>query len=287
MKIKASTDLVAVGWSVADTSRVLGYKTSATMCLYGVRAIKGRERTPERVRRMAEMAKEGKTLVEIGLEYGLTRERIRQIFVKNGFSTTEGRTIAKGQRDVQRILRQRKARDAKTVSTFGVSYEELSRINEGLPPSDNRSRAHRWNRQKLSAAYRGIPWSLSFLEWCAIWDASGKWELCGRGKGRYCMSRHADAGAYEVGNVRICTNEENITEGYKTRTPAQRQSVNVGLGIIRERAAAALAMADEGKTNEEIANHLGLSRSYVRNILAIGRRKRRDAIPLETLACPA
>lgn len=68
-------------------------------------------------------------------------------------------------------------------------------------------RLHRWN-----ATQRGIPFLLSFEEWREIWLASGKWLERGTRKGRYCMARYGDQGAYEIGNVRICLAEENRAE---------------------------------------------------------------------------
>jgi hypothetical protein len=41
---------------------------------------------------------------------------------------------------------------------------------------------------------------------------SGKWSQCGNRHGEYCMARFGDQGAYEIGNVRICSFEENCAE---------------------------------------------------------------------------
>lgn len=66
---------------------------------------------------------------------------------------------------------------------------------------------HRANAQK-----RRIPFLLSFEEWWEIWQASGKWDRRGNRRGRYCMARYSDQGAYEVGNVSICLIETNRAE---------------------------------------------------------------------------
>ena len=65
---------------------------------------------------------------------------------------------------------------------------------------------------KSHAKRRGIPFLLTFEEWWAVWEQSGKWEQRGFRKGQYVMARFADQGAYEVGNVRICTVSENALE---------------------------------------------------------------------------
>lgn len=68
---------------------------------------------------------------------------------------------------------------------------------------------------KDSAKRRDIPFLLTFEDWWSVWDASGKWKERGLGSDQYCMARNGDAGAYEIGNVRICTGRENRAEARK------------------------------------------------------------------------
>lgn len=74
-------------------------------------------------------------------------------------------------------------------------------------------------KHKVRANYRGIPFVLTFEEWWEIWDKSGHWEERGRGTGSYVMSRVADLGGYEVGNVFIQTSRQNIIDGTTGKTP--------------------------------------------------------------------
>jgi hypothetical protein len=67
----------------------------------------------------------------------------------------------------------------------------------------------RYREQRASAQRRGIPFLLTFEEWWRIWEDSGHWAERGRQRGQYCMARHGDQGAYEVGNVTICLDYEN------------------------------------------------------------------------------
>ena len=57
-----------------------------------------------------------------------------------------------------------------------------------------------------------IEMHLTFDQWLEIWLSSGKWELRGRGTGKYVMSRVDDLGHYELGNVKIALNADNIRE---------------------------------------------------------------------------
>ena len=68
-------------------------------------------------------------------------------------------------------------------------------------------------QQKSNAVLRGIEFKLTFEDWLRIWVESGKLHLRGRGKDKYCMCRIGDAGAYEIGNVFVAMNSQNISEG--------------------------------------------------------------------------
>ena len=57
---------------------------------------------------------------------------------------------------------------------------------------------------KSSAKQRGIPFRLTFEEWWALWQASGRWDERGRLGRQYCMARRSDQGGFEAGNVFIC-----------------------------------------------------------------------------------
>lgn len=63
-----------------------------------------------------------------------------------------------------------------------------------------------------AAKRRGIGFTLTFEEWCNIWEQSGKWEQRGRCKGQYVMSRIGDAGDYAIGNVFIQPSENNVID---------------------------------------------------------------------------
>jgi hypothetical protein len=69
-----------------------------------------------------------------------------------------------------------------------------------------------YNAHIGNARQRGIAFLLTFKEWWAIWEASGKWEQRGYHRGQYVMARNGDVGPYAVGNVRICTGAENSAE---------------------------------------------------------------------------
>jgi hypothetical protein len=84
--------------------------------------------------------------------------------------------------------------------------------------------AYAMHRRKAKA--RDVPFLLTFEEWWSIWRTSGKWEQRGRRKGQYVMARFCDVGPYAVGNVRICTNQENNAECIRHFSPECRQRMS-------------------------------------------------------------
>lgn len=66
--------------------------------------------------------------------------------------------------------------------------------------------------QKDRAKARGIKWDMTFDQWFKIWTESGHLHERGCRKGQYVMARFGDKGPYAIGNVKICTVEENRKE---------------------------------------------------------------------------
>jgi hypothetical protein len=88
----------------------------------------------------------------------------------------------------------------------------------------------KYGSQERNAAIRGIEWTFTFESWSAVWAASGKWHLRGRGRDQCVMARNRDAGPYEPGNVYITTNAENMKDYYAYSGRVRRPQVPVGKG---------------------------------------------------------
>jgi hypothetical protein len=101
---------------------------------------------------------------------------------------------------------------------FGCSYEEALLVNGGLALDASGSMAKAYSAQRYHAAYRGVAWEMTFLEWAHIWTESGLWERRGKLAGCYCMARHGDTGPYAAGNVSIQPVEVNNSDGRKRAT---------------------------------------------------------------------
>ena len=156
-----------------------------------------------RAENMSAMYRQGLTLEKIGSQFGLTRERVRQIL--------RGRGVAKSdsQRPKMTALKRRQRaaiREARCLEKYGHSLDVMDQLRK-----DGVLTAFR--AQRSAAKLRGIEWTLDFPTWLAIWQMSGKLHLRGRGIGKYVMSRVRDDGGYELGNVHIQLATENNREG--------------------------------------------------------------------------
>ncbi len=151
---------------------------------------------------MAELYKSGKTLREIGEQYGCSLKYIHGCLKEIGISYRDGGRLklAEG-RKATRLAH----RDAVCVQKFGCSLEEY------LPLRGKISRA--FSAQKRNAGVRGIAWEFTLPEWWNFWIQSGRWNERGRGAG-YMMCRKGDEGPYAIGNVFIATGRENSAQAY-------------------------------------------------------------------------
>lgn len=206
----------------------------------------------ERALRMVEMMKQGLTLQKVGEHFGITRERVRQIITKAGHKDARRALLDADKAECE--ARKAAAFEARIREKWGVPIDVWRQCRaDGL--------VRMYESQKAHAGMRAIEWRLTFGQWLAIWQASGKLGLRGRGKGRYCMSRIKDAGGYVLGNVHIQLATENSREAvekWRGKTKANRGvfllypgtsrpwcaragKVNLGRHATEEEAAAARA----------------------------------------------
>lgn len=167
---------------------------------------------------MCELYRCGQTLAQIGSQYGLTRERVRQLISRHGLNRDRGgatiRAIAVArQRSADRREREEQ-RYQRWLECSKESFHDLTGMywhwgaKEGV-----KNPGVAFLQQKRNAIKRGIEWHMTFPEWWRVWRESGKWELRGRGTG-YCMAREGDSGPYAPGNVYICTVGQNFSDSY-------------------------------------------------------------------------
>lgn len=93
----------------------------------------------------------------------------------------------------------------------------------------------KYTSHKSSAKFRGIDFKLTFEEWFDIWQKSGHYHERGIGKGSYVMSRIGDKGGYEVGNVFIQSNSDNVKQATHTGPKNLRHSAETKLLFSEQR----------------------------------------------------
>lgn len=165
----------------------------------------------------------GLTLAAIGDHFHVTRERVRQILAKHGVTARDGgirvRTAARKDRDAR-------MRDLRCLAKWGLSYVEFQTLSPKV--------REQYRHQKISARNRGIGFTLTLAEWLRIWNDSGKWERRGRTGDLYCMARIRDTGPYELGNVKIVTNRENVSEYARAKVAGTRlPTCRIATGVYR------------------------------------------------------
>lgn len=156
-----------------------------------------------RSEKMATMYRQGVTLEKIGSQFNLTRERVRQCLKKLGIASTQGGQSVNVK--LRRVHVER-SREARSLAKYGLPSAAVQQLRK-----DRVLRGY--ETQKKNAARRGVEWDLDFASWFAVWQASGKLHLRGRGKGHYVMSRIRDDGGCALGNVHIQLSTDNNREG--------------------------------------------------------------------------
>lgn len=155
-----------------------------------------------RANKIAAMYKQGLTLAKIGTQFGLTRERVRQILRKHGVLKSDSPRPKMAALKRQRLDA---SREAQCLEKYGHPLDVVAQLRQdGVLAA--------FLNQKKASHIRGIDWNLDFQTWLAIWQLSGKLHLRGRGIGKYVMSRVRDDGGYELGNVHIQLATENSRE---------------------------------------------------------------------------
>lgn len=176
-----------------------------------------RDIAPDRHLTMASLYREGLSLQQIGDQYGMTRERVRQILkYECGMTRSEGGIF---ERSRQRKLAKIEARH-RYSKTILCALRKLGRELMLGGMHRDRTPLGAFRRQRTNAKTRGIEWRLTLTQWWEIWQRSGHWDERGRGHA-YAMCRYGDKGPYAVNNVYIATNSQNIKHYYaRTRIEA-------------------------------------------------------------------
>lgn len=154
---------------------------------------------------ICEAYKSGKTLREVAVIYGISRERVRQILEENGLNGRDGGIHS-------RLEKKKQAAERKFFEKYGCSKQKFEEV-KGHYKEKSKSPWHAYKSQRRNAKSRGVEWNINFWDWWCLWEESGKWESRGRGNDHYCMCRKGDEGDYSKGNVYIASAVHNSSLG--------------------------------------------------------------------------
>lgn len=246
--LRASAALRAAGFTEQEILHALVVPTAQYR-------IVSRKTGPDlRRERMVLLYKEGKTLEEIGVEFGVTRERVRQI-IRLGRSHG-GKCVITEQRTQDRLKAKKDRRDARCKTVFGCDYETALRLNEGRHPTpNNNSKASAYLNQKrtMQGVYQNVPYSLTFPEWLEAWGD----KYCFKGKGKWGLVRIDDTKGFVAGNV--------IPKSVSERAAETIRRTHSRMAQIR-------SLLDSGVSRDQIAKQLGIKRGYLDRLKMYERR---------------
>lgn len=186
---------------------------------------------------------EHKTLQEIGDEWNVTRERVRQIIVQHGgFVPGEVRfkryELARTQKRAAYEI-DKADRDLKKHGMTSEAIKQLSplrRTDEAHPLALYR----RW-RQNIRTQHGVKAIGLTFAEWWKIWQDSGHWGERGRGHGHW-MARRDTSKPWTPDNIHIAAGAAVAAASYIAHPAAERSVKAVktkreryGLGLMTKK----------------------------------------------------
>lgn len=217
--VAALCERAAAGVCLSDAAEAVGisrYVATKIAHHFDIVFKDGRGRPPgpadkQRVLDMAEAYRSGRTLAEIAADYGVTRERVRQILRKDAqVSAKDGGAALRLRRNRERVEAEALTRALAKHGCTPAQVRELRRLGrQAMSQGLHRERTPigAFCRQRASATRNGHAWGLSLGQWWSIWQESGKWEE--RGRGRYVLGRRDRSQGFTVENCEIRSSSEN------------------------------------------------------------------------------
>jgi hypothetical protein len=145
----------------------------------------------------------GRTLADIGKDYGVCRERIRQILKRNGVTGSQGGVAVQ-------IRTRHEKRLEKEVARWGCTYAEKQRIAKYWMERCGKDPRRDYVEHRANSAKRGIPFEFTFKQWMDAWGDN--YERMSIRNGGLVMCRYGDTGPYRVGNIYLASNSQNIKD---------------------------------------------------------------------------
>lgn len=167
---------------------------------------------PKRAAEIERCYREGQTLEQIGISFGVSRERVRQILRKHLRVMPEEGGIALRSR--RRKEAERERLNSNVLQRWGISRDEYQELVRKYGPSrsggkrsnDGRNPFRAFERLRQNARANRVEWRLSFPEYWALWK--DHWDQKKRGAQGMWLVRRDAAGPYSVENCHIVNGRE-------------------------------------------------------------------------------
>jgi hypothetical protein len=205
------------------------------------------------------------TMTDLGVQEGLTRERIRQLLKKAGLTRKNGlKALSRGAR--KEVLK-RQADDRHCLHMYGCDLAVMRSITNAHSRRGlvSHPMVQKWIQHRNNAHRRSIPWNLTFPEYAEI--VGPHLLTMNLSRGGMVLGRKDKTGPFSKENCQMLTLAENSkeTDGFAAALVARTNRKQA-------RVKRAVELRNQGFTRPQIAAAMKTSQCSVDVYLAIAKQ---------------
>lgn len=163
------------------------------------------------------MYADGQSSGDIGPQFDVSEERVRQIVRAAGLERTDGGAAIRNRQRLDTEAKKRQAYRARFAKYYGCPYEEIQRIRTEFGVGRDPVDAFRDQRRFLRRANPRVRWTLTLPQWWSVWKASRAWRYKRWMLGSYGMERINPRKGWVLGNVHIVRTQARKKAAIRTK----------------------------------------------------------------------